>query len=278
MSVRIVVDSTADMNPACAGRVTAVPLTVHFGQEEYTDGVSITAEEFYEKLVMSEELPRTSQATPFAFGEVFEEAVDAGDTVVAVIASSGLSGTYQSAVIAAADYPGKVFVVDSLGITIFSGILTEYALQLADQGIEAEEIASKLLEARHKVRLFAVVDTLEYLQKGGRVSKTVAIVGGLLSVKPIIAITAEGKLEMVGKARGNKMANAQMNRMVAELGIDFSKPCMLGYTGSSDALLKKYIQESEVLLEGRQLPVSIVGSVVGTHVGPNGIAIAFFTK
>lgn len=275
--VRIVVDSTADLLPADRERVLVAPLTVHFGETEYIDGVSITANEFYRKLVNSPVLPHTSQATPFAFGELFEKAVDEGDTVVAITCSSGLSGTYQSAVIAAEDHPGKVFVVDSLHIAISSSIMVTYALQLADQGMGAAEIAQKLMQVRDKVRLMAVVDTLEYLQKGGRVSKTVAIAGGLLSIKPIIGIV-DGKIEMLGKARGNKQANAQMNREAQKLGIDFDKPILLGYTGTDDALLKKYIQESSEIWGGRQLPTTIVSAVVGTHAGPGAVAIAFFAK
>lgn len=278
MSVRIIVDSTADLIPEMKKRVTVVPLTVHFGETEYVDGVTITPEVFYKKLISGRELPHTSQATPYAFSEVFEEAVEAGDTVVALVVSSGLSGTYQSAVIAAAEFSGKVFVVDSRQIALSSGIMVEYAMQLVDQGMEAEAIAAELTEIRSKVHLMAVVDTLEYLQKGGRVSKAVAIAGGLLSIKPIIGINAEGKIDMVGKARGNKQANALMNKKAQELGIDFSKPLMVGYTGTSDALLQKYLQESAEFLGDHKYSASIVSAVVGTHAGPDAVALAFFSR
>jgi len=189
MSVRIFVDSTADLIPALREKVRVVPLTVHFGDKEYADGVEITPDEFYKKLVASKDLPTTSQATPYAFSEAFEEAVEAGDTVVAIIISSGLSGTYQSATIAASEFPGKVFVVDSRNVTISTGVLVEYAFRLLEQGMDAEAIAAELDQAKSRVRLMAVVDTLEYLQKGGRVSKAVAIAGGLLSIKPLSAST-----------------------------------------------------------------------------------------
>lgn len=278
MSIRIVVDSTADLSRECRERVTAVPLTVHFGEKEYLDGVSITPEHFYRKLVASQELPSTSQATPYAFSEAFEEAVEAGDQVVAIIASSGLSGTYQSAVIAASEFDGRVFVVDSRQIAISTGVLVKYAFELLDQGMEAEAIAEELTRIREKVHLMAVVDTLEYLQKGGRVSRAVAIAGGLLSIKPIIGITPEGKIEVMGKARGNKAANAMMNKKALELDIDFTKPVMVGYTGTEDTLLQKYLQESESFFEGHGYDKSIVGAVVGTHAGPNAVAIAFFSR
>ena len=278
MSVRIFVDSTADLIPPLKERVTAVPLTVHFGEKEYVDGVTITAQEFYKKLESAKELPSTSQATPYAFSEAFEEAVEAGDTVVAVILSSGLSGTYQSAVIGASEFPGKVFVVDSRNVALSAGIMVEYAFRLLEQGMDAEQIAAELTDIRSKAHLMAVVDTLEYLQKGGRVSKAVAIAGGMLSIKPIIATNAEGKIEIVGKARGNKQANALMNKKAQELEIDFSKPVMVGYTGTSDALLQKYLAESAEFFGENTYGSSIVSAVVGTHAGPNAVALAFFSK
>ena len=191
--------------------------------------------------------------------------------------SSRLSGTYQSARIAAEDYPGKVFVVDTLQVALSSSVLVAYALDLVQKGMGAAEIAEELTAVREKVHLMAVVDTLEYLQKGGRVSKTVAIAGGLLNVKPIIGLT-EGEIKMLGKARGNKQANALMNKEIARLGIDFSKPILLGYTGTDDALLRKYTEESSDLWEGRVLPSTIVSAVIGTHVGPGAVAVAFFSK
>ncbi|HIT36123.1 MAG TPA: DegV family protein [Candidatus Faecousia intestinavium] len=278
MSVRIIVDSTTDLPEQTARRVTVVPLTIHFGEQQYVSGVDIDARKFYEMLVEGDVLPTTSQPTPYAFTQVFQEAVDAGDTVVCITVSSKLSGTYQSACIAAADFPGKVFVVDSLTVAIGGGILTEYALSLTDKGMDAEEIAWKLMQKREKVRLLALLDTLEYLKKGGRISSAVAFAGGLLNIKPVIAV-ADGEVKMLGKARGSKQGN---NLLVQEIdkagGVDFEKPLLLGYTGLSDALLQKYIVDSAALWQGKveQLPVSIVGSVVGTHAGPGAVAVAFF--
>ena len=273
--VKIVVDSTADLRPQIRERVDVVPLTVHFGEEEYVDGVDLSAAAFYKKLQTAKKLPTTSQAAPYAFAEVFEKAVDNGDDVVALVVSGALSGTCQSANIAAADYPGRVFVVDSRNIAIGLSILTEFALDLVDRGMSAAEIAAELEQVKHKVRLMAVVDTLEFLQRGGRVSKTVAIAGGMLSVKPIIALE-DGVIKMTGKARGNKQANAQMDAMVLKVGIDYDKPCMLGYTGTSDELLCKYRAQSEVWTG--DVFGNIVSGVVGTHAGPGAVAVAFFSK
>ena len=273
--VRIVVDSSANMRPRIRERVEIVPLTVHFGKDSYEDGVSLSPTAFYRKLAVCKELPTTSQAAPYAFSEVFEPLVEAGDQVVAIVVSAALSGTCQSAAIAASDYPGRVFVVDSRSISIGVGILAEYALELADRGLTAEEIVAELETAREKIRLFAVVDTLEFLQRGGRVSKTVAIAGGMLSVKPLITIE-NGSIRMAGKARGNKQANALMDDKVKALGVDWDKPCLLGYTGTNDDLLTKYRSQSGIWTG--DVYGSIVSGVVGTHVGPGAVAVAFFSK
>ena len=278
MSVKIIVDSTADLTPEAEKRVRVVPLTIHFGQQEFIDGVTINSRKFYEMLIESDVLPTTSQASPFAFGEAFEEAAADGSQVGGITCTSKLSGTYQSAVIAAEDYEGKVYVVDSRNIAIGSAILIQYALELADRGLSAEEIAWKLMQKREKVRLIAMLDTLEYLKKGGRISSTVAFAGSLLNIKPVISIEG-GEIKMLGKARGSRQGN---NLLVQEItkagGVDFTKPLLLGYTGLNDALLQKYIADSAALWEGNAdvLPQTVVGSVVGTHVGPGAVAVAFF--
>ena len=278
MSVKIIVDSTADITPRVRSRVGVVPLTIHFGEKEYIDGVTIDSRTFYEMLVESDVLPTTSQATPFAFEKAFREAVEAGYEVVCITCTSKLSGTYQSAVIAAEEFEGKVHVVDSRTIAIGGGILADYALTLVDRGLSAQEIAWKLTVKREDVRVLALLDTLEYLKKGGRISATAAIAGGILNIKPVITITG-GEIKVLGKARGSRQGN---NLLVQEIqkagGVDFGKPLLLGYTGLSDSLLKKYIQDSAQLWQEHldRLSVETVGSVVGTHAGPGAVAVAFF--
>jgi len=279
MSVKFIVDSTADLLPEIAGQVQIVPLTIRFGDREYIDGVTIDSKKFYEMLIESDELPTTSQANPGVFADAFAESVAAGHEVVCVTCSAKLSGTHQSAVIAAGDYPGRVFVVDSQTIALGSSILIQYGLELAKKGMTAEEIAWKLLQKREKIRLIAMLDTLEYLKKGGRISATVAFAGGLLNIKPVICIE-DGEIKMLGKARGSRQGN---NLLVQEIqkagGVDFSKPLLLGYTGLSDTLLQKYIADSAQLWAGNvdTLPIRAVGSVVGTHAGPGAVAVAFFS-
>jgi len=279
--VRIIIDSTADVAENLRARFTVLPLTLRFGDEEYLDRVTITSEEFYRKLVESDVMPCTSQATPYAFARAFRDAVEAGEDVVAITVSSCLSGTCQSAMMAAEEFPGRVYVVDSQNVALGSGILAEYALKLADSGMSAEQIAASLIRERANVRLIALVNTLEYLKRGGRISKTAAVAGELLSIKPVIAVRGGvGEVEILGKARGSRQAN---NLLVKEIenagGVDFAMPVMLGYTGLSDQMLQKYIQDSAALWQdhGENLRSTIIGSVIGTHAGPGAVAVAFFS-
>ena len=277
MKTRIIVDSTADLVPEIKARVSTVPLTVHFGQEEYIDGVTIDNRTFYEKLIESDVLPTTSQATPNDFIGAFETARQAGEAAVVITLASKFSGTYQSAVIAAAEYE-NIYVVDGASAAMGAGILVELAFRLLDAGATAEEIAKSLEEEKKNIVIVALVDTLEYLKRGGRISKTAAFAGGVLNIKPVLSVI-DGEIHLLGKARGSKMGN---NLLVQEIdkagGIDFSKPVLLGYSGLSGALLLKYIEDSRHIWEGhlREDCYTTVGSVIGTHLGPGAVVVAFF--
>ena len=279
MRTRIIVDSTSDLLPSIKERVHVVPLTVHFGQEEYVDGVTIDHKAFYEKLVETDVHPSTSQASPAAFEAEYEKARDAGEAAVVITLTSKLSGTYQSATIAAEDCD-NIYIVDSGTVAIGGGILVEYALRLLSEGLGAKEIAERLEEVKNRIVVVALVDTLEYLKKGGRISGTVAFVGGVLNIKPVLSLTG-GDINILGKARGSRMGN---NLLVQEIekagGVDFSMPLLLGYTGLSDAMLLKYIEDSKHIWEGNvdEVKHTTIGSVIGTHAGPGAVAVAFFKK
>lgn len=281
MKVRFVIDSTVNIPERYKDDVLVVPLTVHFGSDEYADGVDITNKRFYEMLIESDVLPTTSQPSPDTFFKAFKEAAKDGSKVIAITVASKLSGTCQSAKIAAMDFPeGEVFVVDSTSVAMGAGILAMYGIELAKKGADAEEIVDKLNEEKKNIRLIALLDTLEYLKKGGRISKTAAFAGGVLSIKPVLSVL-DGELSVIGKARGSKKGN---NLLIEEIkkdgGVDFEKPVCLGYTGLSDELLQKYIADSSCLWEGNvgELDVASIGSVIGTHAGPGAIAVAYFKK
>ena len=245
MKVRIIVDSTADMAPRYRGRAAVAPLTIHFGGEELIDGVSIDRRRFYERLVESDELPTTSQASPAVFQQLYEDAKRAGESAVVITISSKLSGTYQSACLAAVDYE-NVYVVDSLSAAIGTGILAEYAIGCAEAGMDAVSLAAR----------------------------------GLLSIKPVVTIQ-DGEIALIGKARGSRQGN---NLLVEKIhacgGIDFQLPILLGYTGLSDAFLRKYVDDSRALWEHGtdSLDEALISGVIGTHAGPGAVAVAFFRK
>ena len=278
MSIKIITDSTADMAASFRENVIQIPLTVSFGEEEYIDGVTIDKEMFYRKLETSDVLPKTSQPSPAAFQKVFEELSANGDEGLVITVTSKLSGTYQCACMAAEDY-SNIRVVDSLSASIGTGILAEYALHCVDKGMTLTALAEHLEEKRGEICVVARVDTLEYLEKGGRISKAVTLAGGLLNIKPVITIE-DGEIALLGKARGTKRANNLLTEQIQKAGLDYSMPILLGYSGNSDELLEKYIEASRSLWEGKVevLDRTQLCSVIGTYAGSGAVAAAFFIE
>lgn len=278
--IRIITDSASDITASSREDLTVLPMRISFNDEEYLDGKTITHREFYEKLIENDILPVTSLIPPIIFEEEYRKSVDKGETVLVITISSKLSGTHQSAVLAAEKFGGRVFVVDSLNATIGEQILIQYAFEMIDQGADIEKIIENLEKAKHKIHIIALLDTLEYLKKGGRISKTAAFVGGALSIKPVVTVS-KGEVVLLGKARGSKNGSNFLIKEIEKVnGVDFHKPFCLGYTGLNDSLLQKYIKDSEFLWVdyAEKLPVCSVGATIGTHVGPNAIVVAFFDK
>lgn len=279
--IKIVVDSGSDIvqEESEALGLTLIPMQVRFGDEEFLDGVNISHLQFFEKLVESADLPKTSQINAFRFEECFQRLVQGGDEVVCITISSKLSGTFRNACEAAKKFGGKVCVVDSLNATIGERILCEYAMKLAKSESSASEVAQILDEQKRRIKVLGVLDTLKYLKKGGRISTVAAFTGELLSIKPVVAVEG-GEVKLVGKAMGSKKGNNLLMQLALKCGIDFDMPYALAYSGFSDAFLKKYLQDSESLWRGHvdveQIPSYMIGSTIGTHVGPGAIAVAFF--
>ncbi len=282
MAVKLVVDSASDIDlkEAEALGVHMIPMSIQFGDKTYADGVDLSGTAFFEKLIESSELPTTSQITMFQFEECFTELTADGSEVVVITLSSKLSGTYAGAVSAARSFPEKVFVVDSLNVCIGERILIQYAVRLLKEGLTAKELEERLLEARKRIKLMALLGTLEYLQKGGRISAAVAMSGAVLHIKPVISIE-DGEVKMIGKAMGSKKGNNLLMQLISKSGgIDFEMPYATAYSGLEDSLLKKYLRDSAFLWEGEsgEIPSYCIGSTIGTHVGPGAIAVAFFAK
>ena len=289
MAIRIIVDSSADIEEDYARDhgIQIIPMTITFGNEEFAEGVDITRTEFFQRLVETDELPRTSQIPPMVFQDIFQEIVTAGDTAVVITLSSHISGTYQSACIAAAPFKESVFVVDSENATIGERLLAERAWALREEGLSAADIAYCLDQEKKDIRLVASLDTLEYLHRGGRISGAAAAIGGLLSIKPVVGVV-DGDVVVLGKARGSK---ASRNMVFEEIekagGVDLTRPIWVAYSGLSDKTARKYIADSLAIATEKglisspdeiEMPLTLVGAVTGTHVGPGGVAVAFFAR
>ncbi len=287
MAVRIITDSASDItreDVAAAGNpaLTVLPLSITFGNTTYEDGVNLSHQRFYELLVEGDDLPMTGQVNPYAFERAIGEARAAGDEVIAITLSGKLSGTNASANTAAASFDGGVYVVDSKNVTVGERVLVDYALRLVGEGLSAADIATALEQAREDIYVVGLLDTLEYLRRGGRIPASAAALGKLLSIKPVITIE-DGAVELLGKARGSKNGRNLLTQQVETAGgIDFAMPIALGYAGLDDALLRKYIEDSRHIWEDHialeDLPVHSVGATIGTHVGPGAIALAFFKQ
>lgn len=279
MAVQFIVDSASDILPqelAALGIARVLPLKVLFGTEEYADGVTLSHEDFYKKLATSDVHPTTCQVPPADFEEAYAQITAAGDTAVVITISGKLSGTYQSAVIAAEDFEGKVFVVDSENAALGERCLVMRGLELRDQGLSATEIAAKLETEKKEIRLFGLLDTLEYLKKGGRISATVAFAGSLLNIKPVITVE-DGLVAMAGKSRGLKAGSKLlMDLMEKSGGVDFDRFACFAYSGLDSSNAHSFAAECGA--QYQSLPVVSVGCTIGVHVGPGVTAVAYFAK
>lgn len=276
-SVAIVTDSTADIPQELRERldITVVPLKVIFGSEEFLDGIDLTPSAFYQKMTNSPVLPTTSQPSPADFFDVFKRLTEAGKSIVSIHLSGALSGTYQSAVIAKSmlEDEGDVTVIDACSASYGYGMIVVRAAEMAAQGEDAESIVQEIQRMRRELRLFFIVDTLEYLQKGGRIGKAAAVLGSLLNIKPILTIDDEGVINPVEKARGQKRAIARIAELlVNDVG---SQPVQLGI-----ALTPGFDEQAKILSELLRSKLQVasyteaeIGPVVGAHAGPGTVGV-----
>ena len=279
MAIRIITDSTSDIDIKKQEElgIDILPLTVSFGEEHYIDGVTITNEEFFTKLRNCEKLPVTTQLNPDKFVELFEKYKKAGDTVIAILISSKLSGTFQSAQIAKdmceAD---NVYLIDSMAVTIALSALVYEAIKLRDNGVDAKEIYETILEATKSLKFYAMVDTLKYLKMGGRLSASAAVVGSMLNIKPIIT-TRNGEIVVASKTRGKKAAFEFMASKVTEVQPDINRSFVYGSSDNAQ-LRQELISFFGEKFEDVEYKEVNIGSVVGSHGGPNCVGFAYFPK
>ncbi len=279
MAIQFIIDAGCDLTQeqANAMGIILVPITVRFGDEEYLSGVTITNEEFYCKLEKAKELPTTSQPSPFEFEKAFKKVMSQGDEAIVLCVSSALSGTYQSATIAADGFEDRIHIIDTQAVSLAQRILLDYALSLKHQGANAKEIVEELEKRKKDVRAYGAVDTLEYLIKGGRLSKTAGAIGSVLGIRPILFLS-DGSLAVAGKARGMKAAITMTHHLIEEDGVDFSMPFAIGYTGNDASVMNPFLEAENSVWTGYETPVYNVGSTVGTHAGPGLFLAAFFHK
>ncbi|MEE8808173.1 MAG: DegV family protein [Lactimicrobium sp.] len=279
--IRIFVDSGCDLTQQQASQlgVTILPLHVRFGEQEYLDGVTMTPDEFYTRLIETDTFPKTSQIPPFQYEEALKSEMQTGDEAVVLTIASRLSGCYHSALLGTKEIQ-NVYTVDSESCSMGEQLLVRKACIYRDQGMGASEIAAHLEEERSQIRIIALLNTLEYLKKGGRISAVKAMAGRMLGIKPVIQIV-HGEVSLLGTARGSKSGGNLLMQYVRQEGLDLSEPFGMVYSGFDDHMLQKYIKDSACLYEGKDpssFLISRMGAVIGSYAGNDGIGFAFFAK
>lgn len=282
MKIKILVDSASDIDLEEAKKlnIEMIPMEIGFGEDIFLDGVNLSYRQFYEKLIESSEIPKTSLINEFRFDEVFNRLIEEGFEVLCITMSSKLSGTFNAAQKASEKYNGKVQVVDSLNVSIAERLLVLLAIRLREKGLSMQEIVNELNNKKHNIHLLALLNTLKYLQKGGRISAVKAFAGEIMNIKPVIAIV-DGEVKLIGKAMGSKKGNNLLNQLIEKTGgIDFELPYATAYSGLNDDLLQKYLIDSKFIWENHtdKVPTYNIGSTIGTHAGPGAIAVAFYGK
>ena len=277
--IRILVDSASDykMEEIREKGLELVPITITIGETDYVDGLNLDRDEFYEILERTGSFPKTAQPSPQAFLEVFLDAKKKGDELICILLSSALSGTCQSAFLAKsmAAYD-KVYIIDSLSASYTIKILADHALALVSQGIGAGEIAALLEGLRSRVRVLAAPNTLDYLERGGRISKTAAAIGNLAGIKPIITISQEGQVDVIGKCVGRNKAIGQILKQLTAIGRDEAFPLYPIYSYGTENCTK--LCEKLHAARYRTDEMLQIGPTIGSHIGPEAFGIVFVAK
>ena len=278
--LRILTDTASDfdLEEAASLGITVLPMEITIGGQKFKDRYDLTPDRFYEMLIESSYMPHTSQINSYTFEQEFEKIRAAGDSAIVILMSSRLSGTYQNAVIAAREY-NNIHVIDSRNGSIGEQLLVRYAVMLRNRNREMDDIIHRLEVRRNQVRVLALLDTLEYVKKGGRLGTAAAAFGTLLSIKPVLTVE-NGKIKILGKARGSRNGNNFLNKEIVATGIESRLPVAVAYSGLDHTKLDHYIEDSRPIWEGviDSLPVSQLGSTIGTHAGPGTIVVAYFMK
>ncbi len=276
--VRIVTDTSCDLSLEQCKKlgVEMLPITVTFGEESYRSLIDLTNEEFYQKLATVKELPTTAQITPADFQRIFTPYRESGDDVVCLFLSSRMSGTLQAATVARGMLGAtNIYLPDTMNVTFALGLLVIEAVKMRDQGMTGAQINQKILELVPRVRLFASVETLTYLKMGGRLSATSAMVASVLGICPVITLK-DGLVEVAGKGRGRKSTFKLIQNLIEKEPISADYAITVGYnTPENHKDFKAYMEET---FKKRELYDLEIGSIVGTHIGPGAVGLAYIKK
>ena len=277
--IRILVDSSSDytMEEIKEQEFSFVPLNILISGKSYRDVVDLIPDDFYKLLISSKDFPKTSQPSPQDFAEIFEDVKAKGDEIICILLSSALSGTCQSAHLAKdmVDYDG-IHIIDSLAATAMIKFMGNHAAKLVKEGLSAQEIVQKIEAMKGKIKVVAGLDTLENLCKGGRLSKASATIGELANLKPIITVTEEGKVSVIGKCLGKNKALNFILKYLENSERDMSFPLYTLYsfgTENTEKLEERLTKEGISYDERVQL-----GSTIGAHIGPGAFAILYVIK
>lgn len=277
--VRIITDSLCDLTMAQAKEldIDILPLLVCFGKEQYKCGIELSNEAFYEKLETNQEAPSTAAVNPYEFEEVFRKYIDAGDDVVAILFSKRMSATFQSAVIAADSIDSdRLHLIDCENGAMGQALLIETAVSMREQGMSADEIVKKITALLPKTMTYIVIDTMEYLKRGGRISQSAALIGGLMRLHPVLQVVADGA-KPIDKVKGKKSCNTWLINKLKEQKPDTDYKLVIGHSNAPERaeMFRQQLIEAGITNE---IFITCIGPVVGTHIGPNCLGIGYIKK
>jgi len=279
---RIITDSANDLPEELLKKydIKFAPLSIAFEDDVFQDCVDLSREQFYSRLIEEKQIPRTSQPSPQAFFDLIKDVLAKGLDAVVITLSSGLSGTYSSAVMArdmfSPEEQKRIFLVDSLSASLGLGLLVYEAAKLAQEGMAGKEIAEKIEQLKRRMTPIFTVNTFEYLLKGGRINKVQAFFGTVLDIKPILTLNSEGKIEALEKVRGRKKAISRLLDIMAEKGRDLEKQSVGVVHAHALEEARELANSVKSRFNVKEIIIGELSASIGTHTGPGCLSVFFY--